>query len=68
MFWWFNTPYSRLRSVQRENRTLKLKVDYLSKALKSSESLSDRYRADMESLERQVKELQFMVRKELNDD
>lgn len=68
MYWWFNTPYSRLRSVQRENRTLKLKVDYLSKALKSSESLADRYRADMESLESQVKELQFMVRKELNDD
>ena len=68
MFWWFNTPYSRLRSVQRENRTLKLKVDYLSKALKSSESLADRYRAEMDVMERQIHELQFIARKELNDD
>ena len=68
MFWWFNTPYSHLRSVQRENRRLKLKVDHLSEALKSCEGVSDRYRAEMDSMERTIKELQFMIRKELNDE
>jgi hypothetical protein len=68
MFWWFNTPYSRLRSVQRENKELRAKLENFSSAYAISEETRCRMERENEVLARQVKELQFMLREEEPDE
>jgi len=69
MMWWFwDTPYSRLRKAQRENKELRAKLETFSSAYALSEETRCRMERENEVLERQVKELQFMLRKEENND
>jgi len=68
MFWWFNTPYTRLRAMQRENKELRAKLETFSGAYAISEETRCRMERENEILERQVKELQFMLREEEPDE
>lgn len=68
MFWWFNTPYTRLRAMQRENKELRAKLETISGAYAISEETRCRMEMENEILERQVKELQFMLREEEPDE
>lgn len=75
MWWWwwvglnpYGSAVTRLRNLSRENKALYEKMEVLSKALAQVEEYSDAQELEIEKLTAQVKELQFMVRKEnLND-
>ena len=67
MMWWWNTPYSRLRKAQRVSRALGLKVERLTNELRACENRNDRLSIELETMERQVKELQLILREEKPD-
>lgn len=64
IWWWLQTPYTRLRAAQRENKELRAKLETFSSAYAISEETRCRMERENEVLARQVKELQFMLRKD----
>lgn len=68
IWWWLQTPYTRLRKVQRENKELRAKLETYSSAYALSEETRCRMERENEVLERQVKELQFMLRDDEPDE
>lgn len=68
IWWWLQTPYTRLRAAQRENKALTQMYEITVAAYEDLKERCCRMERENEVLARQVKELQFMLREEEPDE